>query len=113
MVPMAPSSTRMRSAARRRRVCSVGEMVTILYSDSDMDSCVLPLPFGEREFAVLLARSQPQQMTHRVNQIGAVHGVEVKVGHAAVNQVGDLLGCERGGGLLAGGGIVIETVEAL
>src|SRR5262245_19261504 len=44
MVPMAPSSTRMRSAARRRSVCPVGEMDT----DIATGSGALPLPAGER-----------------------------------------------------------------
>ena len=35
-------------------------------------------------------------MTHRVDQIGAVHGVEMEVGDAALNQIEHLLGSDRG-----------------
>src|SRR5829696_9807225 len=56
---------------------------------------------------------QPEQVTDRVNEIGAVHGVEVKVGDAAVDQIEYLLGRDRGGDQLAGGGIVIEPSKAL
>src|SRR6516225_6091675 len=45
MVPMAPSSTRMRSAARRRSVSSVREIDTTIAARS----AVLPLPNGERD----------------------------------------------------------------
>src|SRR5262245_46367877 len=44
MVPMAPSSTRMRSRATRRSFSSAGEMGT----DMETDSGLLPLPEGER-----------------------------------------------------------------
>src|SRR6266540_1944367 len=44
MVPMAPSSTRMRSRATRRSSCSVLEMGT----DIEANSGLLPLPEGER-----------------------------------------------------------------
>src|SRR5919197_2686146 len=44
MVPMAPSSTRMRSPARRRNVCSVEEGG----ADITTGSALLPLPEGER-----------------------------------------------------------------
>src|SRR5262249_5173495 len=44
MVPMAPSSTRMRSAARRRSVSSVRDMAI----DMSTGSGALPLPEGER-----------------------------------------------------------------
>src|SRR5271154_5692695 len=43
-----------------------------------------PLPCGERENIVLFARPHAEQMADRVNEIGAVHGVEVKVGHAVI-----------------------------
>ena len=56
---------------------------------------------------------QPEQMAHGVDQVGAVHGVEVEIGDAAVDQIEHLLGGDRGGDQLAGGGIVVETVEAL
>ncbi len=57
MVPMAPSSTRMRSAAMRRSVCAAGdwrgnglaagELTVVLGSVFAMGSGVLPLPEGK------------------------------------------------------------------
>src|SRR5689334_12856255 len=49
MVPMAPSSTRMRSRATRHSVCSVLETGTLVFG-TDMAACSggLPLPAGER-----------------------------------------------------------------
>src|SRR5262249_13072172 len=101
MVPMAPSSTRMRSAATRRSVCSVGEMGTIRLTGArsfDQTSSeqqsqrssqqatssdpphANPLPRGERERSLCVARSEAQKMTDRVDEISAVHRVEVKIG---------------------------------
>src|SRR5260370_3623228 len=37
-------------------------------------------PSSDRERESLATRPQAQQMTHRVDEIGAVHGVEVEVG---------------------------------
>src|ERR1700716_2534574 len=49
MVPIAPSSTRMRSAARRRNRCSVADVASDLDSVSNIGSgFLLPLPIGER-----------------------------------------------------------------
>src|SRR5215475_4603309 len=70
-----------------------------------------PLPCGEREptelaalFELhLLSRSEPEQMAHGVDQVGAVHSVEVEVGDAAIDEVEHLLGGDRGGDELAGG----------
>ena len=59
------------------------------------------------------ARPQPEQMADRVNQIGAVHGVEVEIGDAAVDEIEHLFGGNRGGNELAGGRVVIEAVEAV
>ncbi len=55
---------------------------------------------------------QAEQVAHRVDQIGAVHGVEVEIGDAAVDQVDHLLGGDRGRDQLAGGGVVVQAVEA-
>ena len=64
-----------------------------------------------------IASAPPQaaepRMADRVDQVGAVHGVEVELGDAAVDQVDHLLGGDRGGDQLARGRIVIEPVEAL
>src|SRR5277367_3993440 len=84
MVPMAPSSTRMRSAASRRSVVSVGD-----FFDADATMDLRALLFGSNASAggVRGARPQPEQMADRVNEIGAVHGVEMKVRHAVIHQI--------------------------
>src|SRR6516164_6288370 len=58
-------------------------------------------------------RSQAQQVADRVDEVGAVHGVEVEIAHAAVDQVEHLLGGDRGGDQLAGGDVVFQTLEAV
>src|SRR5579864_3934238 len=110
MVPMAPSSTRMRSAASRRSVVSVADF---LDTDATMDLRALLFRSNASAAAARGARPQPEQVADRVNEVGAVHGVEVKVGDAMIDQVEHLLGGNRGGDQLAGCGIVIETVEAV
>ncbi len=52
-------------------------------------------------------------MADGVDEIGAVHRVEMEIGDAAVDQIDHLLGGDRGGDQLARGGVVIEAVEAL
>ena len=52
-------------------------------------------------------------MADRVNQIGAVHGVEMEVGDAALDQIEHLLGGDRGGDQLSRRHVVVEPVEAL
>ena len=52
-------------------------------------------------------------MADRVDEVGAVHGVEMKVGDAVIDQIEHLLGGDGGGDQLAGGGIVVEAVEAV
>src|SRR3977135_2796743 len=94
MVPMAPSSSRMRSAASLRSRDSMGEILAdtlILMGHLSRlfdtrsparAACGRPLPDGERG-----RRAQAQQMADRVDQVGAVHGVEVEIAHPAVDQV--------------------------
>ena len=60
-----------------------------------------------------MVRPQPEQMADRVDEIGAVHGVEVEFGDAVIDQVDHLLGGDRGGDQLARRRIVVEAVEAL
>src|SRR5262249_5998333 len=72
-----------------------------------------PLPGGKRERSGLVAWPQAEQMTHRVNQVGAVHGVEVEIGDAAIDEIEHLLGSDRGGDELARGGILVEALEPL
>src|ERR1700728_1709381 len=110
MVPMAPSSTRMRSAASRRSVVSVGDFFD---KDATMELCALLFRSNASADAGRAARPQTEQVADRVNEIGAVHGVEVKVRYAVIDQVEHLLGGDGGGDQLAGGGIVVEAVEAV
>src|SRR5258708_866144 len=99
MVPIAPSSTRMRSAARRRNRCSVGDGASNFELVSDIVlNFLLLLPGGEGEFVGIwakleldvLAGPQSQQMADGVDQIGPVHGVEVEIGDAAIKQIDHL-----------------------
>src|SRR6202140_3187949 len=110
MVPIAPSSTRMRSAASRRSVVSVADFFD---ADATMDLRALLFRGNASAGAGRRARSQTEQMADRVNEVGAVHSVEVKVGDAVIDQVEHLLGGNRGGDQLAGRGIVVEAVEAV
>src|SRR5271156_2522835 len=84
MVPMAPSSTRMRSAASRRSVVSVGDFFD---ADATMDLRALLFRGSASADAGGGAWPQAEQMADRVNQIGPVHGVEVKVRHAVIDQI--------------------------
>src|SRR5260370_14012148 len=111
-VPMAPSSTRMRFAASRCRAPAMlagsnraGTNAIDAYSPlrgRDLDR-----PCRRRLGA------QPDQMADRIDEIGAVHGVEVNMGHALVDQVDDLLGADGGGDEAARGHVVLEAGEAL
>src|SRR5580692_3125066 len=94
MVPMAPSSTRMRSAASRRSVVSVADFFD---ADATMELRALLFRNNAGAGAVCNARPQPEQMADCVDEIGAVHGVEVKVGDAMIDQIEHLLGGYRGG----------------
>src|SRR5581483_1237525 len=58
-------------------------------------------------------RAQAQQMADRVDEVGAVHRVEMEIGDAAVDQIEHLLGRNRRGDQLARRRIVIEAVETL
>ena len=64
-------------------------------------------PAGDRKLA------QSEQMADRVDQVGAVHRVEVEVAHAAIDQVEHLLGGDRGGDQLARRHVVVEPGEAV
>src|SRR5580698_1044274 len=110
MVPMAPSSTRMRSAASRRSVVSVADFFD---ADAVMDLRALLFRGNASAGAGRGARPQAEQVANRVDEIGAVHGVEMKVGDAVIDQIEHLLGGDRSGDQLAGGGVVVEAVEAV
>src|ERR1700747_2676910 len=112
MVPMAPSSTKIRSAATQRSVSSVRDMGIDIATGSGVTRPPSPPPWGEAArpgpAARFVAWPQAEQMTHRVDQVGAVHGVEVEVGDAAIDEIEHLLGGDSGGDELAGGGVVLE-----
>src|ERR1700729_1303410 len=86
IVPMAPSSTRIRSAAARRSAASFGE------TRLRISSRALLLGLYASAGALLLVRPKPEQVADRVDEIGAVHGVEMKVGHAVIEKVEYLFG---------------------
>src|SRR5262245_16904330 len=109
----------MRSAAMRRSSVSTEEMSFVTPPPS-RTAAIRSLPgarrntgsaaqLGSLHFASLHAGCAPTMSTSRrlfhagaqaeqvadgVDQVGAVHGVEMKVGDAAVDQVEHLLGCD-------------------
>ena len=50
-------------------------------------------------------------MANRVNEVSAVHGVEMKFGHTVIDEIDHLFGGNRGRDQLAGGEIVIECFD--
>src|SRR5882757_9637839 len=95
MVPMAPSSTRMRSRAVASKAVRFGDTGTVIGSSSFL--CAL--------------RADAQQMADREHEVRAVHGVEVKGIDAVLGQFLHLAGGDGRGHQLAGLGVVIEAVE--
>src|SRR5215471_10103843 len=108
MVPMAPSSTRIRSAAKRRSAFSALDIAAGLRTATARYQ--FPLPNGEREDRL---GPHPEQVANRIDQVGAVHGVKMKIGDAVVDEIENLLGSDRGGNQFAGRWIVFDTVETL
>src|SRR5262245_26852503 len=110
---MAPSSTRMRSAASRRSSRSTSLMLVLALV---ICSRALLTQQQSRSLATYLLgrlRPQAQQMADRVDEVGPVHRVEVELGHPAIDQIEHLLGRDRGSDQLSGGGILVEAVEPL
>src|SRR3954470_10693489 len=97
MVPMAPSSTRMRSRASALRAVRFGETGTVIGSSGFLRA----------------ARANAEQMADREDEIGAVHGVEMKSVDAVLGEFLHLAGGNGGGNQLAGVRIVVEPVEFL
>src|SRR6204780_1967918 len=81
MVPMAPSSTRMRSLARASRAVRLGEMAAVIGSGGFLRA----------------TRANAEQMTDREHEVGAVHGVEVKGIDAVLGELLHLAGRDGGG----------------
>src|SRR3989304_5201619 len=102
MVPMAPSSTRMRSAASARSSRSSSETG----STADMAGFL-------RRYIIPRHRPQTQKMAERKPQIGAVQRIEMKVGDAMIDQFEHLLGRYTGGDELSRPHVVIEARESL
>ena len=66
---------------------------------------------GKSVRGLLFAWPQSEQVTDRVDQIGAVHGVEMEIGDAVVDQIEHLFGSDRGGDQFASRRIIVEAVE--
>src|SRR3954471_12399824 len=97
MVPMAPSSTRMRSRASASSAVRFGETGIVIGSSSFLGAI----------------GANAEQMADREHQVGAVHGVEVEGVDALLGEFLHLAGGNGGGDQLAGVSIVIEPVEFL
>src|ERR1700754_855652 len=95
MVPMAPSSTRMRSRASASKAVRFGETGTVIGSCGFLRA----------------ARANAEQMADREHEIGAVHGVEVEGVDAVLGELLHLAGRDGCGDQLAGLGVVIEAFE--
>src|ERR1700731_3068012 len=97
MVPMAPSSTRMRSRAAASRAVRFSETGTVI---------------GSGGFLGALG-ADTEQMADGEHEVRAVHGVEVKGVDAVLGQFLHLAGGDGGGHQLAGVGVVVEALELL
>src|ERR1700716_3046851 len=95
MVPMAPSSTRMRSRAAASRAVRFGEIETLIGSGGLL--CAIG--------------ANAQQMADRKHEVRAVHGVEVKGIDAVFCQFLHLAGGDSCRHQLARLGVVVEPFE--
>src|SRR5882757_1244467 len=95
MVPMAPSSTRMRSRAAASRAVRLGDTVTVI---------------GSGGFLCALG-ANAEQMADGEHEVRAVHGVEMKGIDAVFCQFLHLTGGNRRRYQLAGLGVVVEALE--
>src|ERR1700737_5264346 len=97
MVPMAPSSTRMRSRAVASRAVRLGETGTVIGSGGFL--CAL--------------RTNPEQMADREHEVRAVHGVEMKGIDAVLGELLHLACRDGRRHQLARFGVVVEAFELL
>src|SRR3981189_1257482 len=97
MVPMAPSSTRMRSRAAASRAVRLGETGTVIGSGGFL--CA--------------RRANAEQMANGEHEVRAVHGVEVKGVDAVLGELLHLAGCDGCRHQLARFGVVVEAFEFL
>src|ERR1700709_817021 len=81
MVPMAPSSTRMRSRASASKAVRLGEVGTVIGSGGFLRA----------------ARANAEQMADREHEICAVHGVEMEGVDAVLGELLHLAGGDGGG----------------
>src|SRR3954464_15886681 len=95
MVPMAPSSTRMRSRAAASRAVRLGDMGTVIGSGSFL--CAIG--------------TDAQQMADREHEVRAVHGVEMKGVDTLLCELLHLARSNRRGYELARLGVVVEPFE--
>src|SRR3954451_10469602 len=95
MVPMAPSSTRMRRRACASNAVRCGEVSMVM-----MSGC---FPRA--------VRTNAEQVADGEHEVGAVHGVEVEGVDAVPGELLHLAGGHRGGDQFAGLGVVVEAVE--
>src|SRR5690242_14794277 len=100
IVPIAPSSTRMRSRAAARSAVRLGETFTDIRR------------FLSSSF-LRAARANAEQMADREHEIGAVHGVEMEGVDAVLGELLHLAGRNGGGDQFPCLGVVIEPVEFL
>src|SRR6266478_922472 len=97
MVPMAPSSTRMRSRAAASRAVRLGDTGTVIGSGSFL--CAIG--------------PDAEQMADGEHEVGAVHGVDMKGVDAVLGELLHLARRHGGRHQLAGFGIVVEAFEFL
>src|SRR5258708_30561813 len=97
MVPMAPSSTRMRSRAAASRAVRFGETGTVIGSSGFL--CAL--------------RADAEQMADGEHEVRAVHGVEMEGVDAVLGEFLHLPGGNGGRHQLSRFGIVVDAVEFL
>src|SRR5438045_9283160 len=95
MVPMAPSSTRMRSRAATSRAVRLGDTGTVI---------------GSGGFLCAIG-TDAQQMADCEHQVRAVHGVEMKGVDAVLGECLHLARCDSCGHEFAGFGVVVEACE--
>src|SRR5215213_6646934 len=99
MVPMAPSSTRMRSRAAASSAVRFGE--------TSIETLAV---IGSGSFLCAIG-ADAQQMADRKHEVRAVHGVEMKGIDALLGELLHLAGRNGGGNQLARLGVVVEAFE--
>src|SRR5215211_4742995 len=99
IVPMAPSSTKMRSRAAASRAVRLGE--------TSIETLAV---IGSGGFLCAIG-ADAQQMADREHEVRAVHGVEMKGVDAVLGELLHLAGRDGGGHQLPRLGVVVEAFE--